>query len=213
MVDPLPSPPAPRVLGVILAGGLSRRMGGGDKALHPVGGRTALARVVDRLGPQCAALVLNANDDPGRFAGYGLAVIADEVPDRPGPLAGILAALDHAAAHHPGLADVVSVAADTPFVPRDLVARLLRARAEAGARLAIAASDGRRHPVIGLWPVALRAELRGALEAGERRVAAFAERHPLALAAWPTNPVDPFFNVNRPEDLALADALALLLRD
>lgn len=213
MTEPLPSPPASRVLGVILAGGLSRRMGGGDKALRPVAGRTALARVAGRLGPQCAAMVLSANGDAGRFAGAGLAVVPDGVPGFAGPLAGILAALDHAAAHRPDLADVASVAADTPFVPRDLVQRLLRARAEAGATLAIAASGGRRHPAIGLWPVALRAELRRALEAGERRVAAFAERHPLALAAWPMEPVDPFFNVNRPEDLATADALAALLRD
>lgn len=213
MAEPLSPAVAPRVLGVVLAGGLSRRMGGGDKALRPIGGRAALAHVVDRLRPQCAALVLNANGDPRRFAGYGLAVVADDVPDRPGPLAGLLAALDHAAARHPDLDDVVSVAADTPFVPRDLVAGLARARAAAGAAVAIAASGGRHHPVIGLWPVALRAELRQALAGGERRVGAFAAGRSLAVAEWPTEPVDPFFNVNRPEDLDAADAMAGLLRD
>ena len=140
--------------GVLLAGGLARRMGGGDKPMRTIGGRTILDRVIARLKPQCDGLILNANGDPARFAAFGLPVIADGVADFPGPLAGILAALDWAAANRPDVALVLSAAADCPFLPRDLVSRLhRRARAE-NAELAVAASDGQSHPVIGLWSVA-----------------------------------------------------------
>ncbi|WP_375458115.1 molybdenum cofactor guanylyltransferase MobA [uncultured Enterovirga sp.] len=195
------------VLGAILAGGLARRMGGGDKTLRRVGGRTILDHVVARFRPQCGALVVNANGDPSRFAAWGLPVVADTVPDFAGPLAGILAALDHAAEHHPGVHDVVSVAADTPFLPADLVARLLADRAEAGADLACAASGGWTHPVIGLWPVAIRDDLRRALAEGERKIDRFTARYPIAAVEWPTEPVDPFFNANAPDDLDQAEAM------
>lgn len=194
------------VLGVILAGGLARRMGGGDKPLLELGGRTLLDRVVGRLAPQCAAgLILSANGDPVRFAGFPGPIVPDDLPGHPGPLAGLLAALDHAAAHHPGLEAVASVTGDAPFLPPDLVAKLDAARALSGAVIAIAASGEREHFTIGLWPVALRTDLRRFLvDEGGRRVGAFLARHAVTSVAWACEPVDPFLNVNAPEDLAEA---------
>ncbi|MFZ0808994.1 MAG: molybdenum cofactor guanylyltransferase MobA, partial [Bradyrhizobium sp.] len=159
-------PPTP---GVLLAGGLARRMGGGDKPMRQIAGRTILDRVIARIQPQCDGLILNANGDPARFASFGLPVIADTVKDFPGPLAGILAALDWAAANRPGVEFILSAAADCPFLPRDLVARLHCARDEQDAQLAVAASAGQSHPVIGLWSVALREELRHALVVEDMR--------------------------------------------
>ena len=141
--------------GVLLAGGLARRMGGGDKPMRTIAGRTILDRVIARLAPQCDGLILNANGDPARFAAFGLPVIADGVADFPGPLAGILAALDWAAANRPDVEFVLSAAADCPFLPRDLVSRLYGALEAENAELAVAASDGQSHPVIGLWSVRL----------------------------------------------------------
>jgi molybdopterin-guanine dinucleotide biosynthesis protein A len=199
---------APPTLGLLLAGGLARRMGGGDKPLRTIAGRTILAHVVERLGPQCESLLINANGDPARFSDYGLPVVADSVPDFAGPLAGILAGLDWMAQHRPGLSWMVSVAADTPFIPRDLVARLHRARAELNVPLACAASGGWTHPVIGLWPLALREDLRHALTVeDERKIDRWTARHGCASAEWPVDPVDPFFNANRPEDLTEAERL------
>jgi molybdopterin-guanine dinucleotide biosynthesis protein A len=196
-------------LGLVLAGGLARRMGGGDKPLTRIGGATILSRVLERLKPQCSRMVLNANGDPARFADTGLPVIADDVPDFAGPLAGILAGLDWAAAHAPDVATVVSVPGDCPFLPRDLVARLNEARAASGKRLACARSGEWRHPVVGLWPVALRADLRQALTQEDlRKIELWTARHGVALADWPAEPVDPFFNVNTPEDVAAAERLA-----
>jgi molybdopterin-guanine dinucleotide biosynthesis protein A len=195
----------PEPLGVILAGGLARRMGGGDKPLRAVGGVPILDRVIAALRPQCAALILNANGDPARFAAWGLPVVADDVPDHPGPLAGILAALDHAAAQ--GATDVLSAPGDSPFLPPDLAARLDAARRSAGTPLACAASGGFTHPPIGLWPVALRHELRAALLAGERKIDRWTARFGCASAEWPTAPRDPFFNANTPEELAEAEKL------
>ncbi len=196
-------------LGLVLAGGLARRMGGGDKPMTRIGGKTILARVLERMTPQCSRLVLNANGDPERFADTGLPVIADDVPDFAGPLAGILAGLDWAAIHTPDISTVVSVPGDCPFLPRDLVARLLAAREAAGQPLACARSGEWRHPVVGLWPVALRADLRRALtEEGMRKIELWTARHGVALADWPAEPVDPFFNVNTPEDAAAAERLA-----
>src|SRR5438045_1071843 len=128
-------PAAATVLGLVLAGGLARRMGGGDKARLRIGHQTILERVLERLAPQCAALVLNANGDPARFEDTRLPVIGDTVPGFLGPLAGILAGLEWAAAHAPGITDVVSAPGDCPFLPADLVARLIAARSEAGTRL------------------------------------------------------------------------------
>lgn len=196
-------------IGAILAGGLARRLGGGDKALQLVGGRTVLARLIERLSPQVARLILNANQDPARFAPFGLPVVPDGLPGHPGPLAGVLAALDWAAAHGAGAEWVVTVPGDCPFIPLDLAARLHAARAREGAQLAAAASGGRTHPVIGLWPVALRAELRHALVAEDtRKIDAFTGRYRHATVSWPAAPVDPFFNVNTPGDLAEADRIA-----
>jgi molybdopterin-guanine dinucleotide biosynthesis protein A len=196
-------------LGLVLAGGLARRMGGGDKPLTMIGGVTILDRVLDRLTPQCAAVIINANGDPARFAATGLPVVADDVPDFAGPLAGILAGLDWAAAHAPDIAFVVSVPGDCPFLPRDLVARLHRARQEANLPLACARSGEWRHPVVGLWPVALRADLRDAVtKEGLRKIEVWTARHGVALADWPDTPVDPFFNVNTPEEAAEANRIA-----
>ena len=194
-------------LSVVLAGGLARRMGGGDKPLRLLAGRPLLDHLLDRLRPQVPRLILNANGDPGRFAAYGLLVVPDGLPDHPGPLAGILAALDHAAAHHPALPWVVSVTGDAPFIPADLVARLHAAREEAGVPLACARSAGQAHPPIGLWPVALRDALRDALLAGERKIDRWTARHGCAHADWPTTPFDPFFNANAPEDLTEAEGI------
>jgi molybdopterin-guanine dinucleotide biosynthesis protein A len=196
------------VVGVLLAGGLSRRMGGGDKTLREIGGRPLLDRVVERLRPQVAAMVVNANGDPGRFARWGLPVAADVVPGFAGPLAGVLTGLDWAATHVPGAAWVASVATDAPFLPRDLVARLADAVGREGADMACAASGGRHHPVFGLWPVRLREDLRHAMvEEGVRKVDAWTARYRLAVAEWPARPADPFFNANRPDDLAEAGRL------
>jgi molybdopterin-guanine dinucleotide biosynthesis protein A len=196
-------------LGLVLAGGLARRMGGGDKARIMIGGRTILARVLARIAQQCDGLIINANGDPGRFADTGLPVVADSVPDFAGPLAGILAALDWAAAHRPEVADVASVPGDCPFLPADLVARLSAARTAAGTPLACARSGDWRHPVVGLWPVALREDLRRALVVEElHKIEIWTARHGVAIADWPDTPVDPFFNVNTPEDIAAAERLA-----
>jgi molybdopterin-guanine dinucleotide biosynthesis protein A len=201
-------------LGLVLAGGLARRMGGGDKPRTMIGGQTILSRVIDRLTPQCTRLILNANGDPSRFADTKLPVIADDVPDFAGPLAGVLAGLDWAATNAPGIEYVASVPGDCPFLPRDLVARLHQARADAGQPLACASSGQWRHPVVALWPVALRDDLRRALtQDGLRKIEVWTARHGVALAAWPAKPVDPFFNVNTPEDAAAAERLAVQYPD
>jgi molybdenum cofactor guanylyltransferase len=199
----------PQTLGLVLAGGLARRMGGGDKALLRIGGATILERVLDRLTPQCSRLILNANGDPARFAFTHLPVVADDVPDFAGPLAGVLAGLGWAAAHMPDTAWIASVPGDCPFLPRDLVARLHAARDAAAQPLACARSGEWRHPVVGLWPVALRADLRRALvEDGLHKIEVWTGRHGVAIADWPAAPIDPFFNVNTPADAAEAGRLA-----
>jgi len=202
--------PSANAVGLLLAGGLSRRMGGGDKALRPLGGRTLLDHVIDRISPQVAGLVLNANGDPSRFASFGLPVVADSVADFAGPLAGILAGLDWAATHRPDCPDIVSVPTDAPFLPHDLVARLRNEREEAGADLACAASGGRAHPVVGLWPVRLRESLRAAVvDEGIRKVDVWTSRYRLKIVDFPEERpgLDPFFNANRPGDLEHATEL------
>ena len=197
--------------GVVLAGGRAQRMGGGDKPLREIGGHTILARVIGRLESQCECLLLSANGDPLRFAPFGLPVIADGVKQHPGPLAGILAGLDWAATHRPNAQWIVSAPGDCPFLPRDLVARLRQAVSAQGAELAVAASQGRSHPVIGLWKVGLRDALREAVVVeGLRKVRDWTGRYRVATVAWPAEPVDPFFNVNTVEDLAEAERLAVL---
>jgi molybdenum cofactor guanylyltransferase len=174
-------------------------------------GRTILERVIARLKPQCDGLILNANGDPQRFAAFGLPVVADGVAGFPGPLAGILAALDWMAAHRPEVNFVLSAAADCPFLPRDLVARLDAARELEDAELAVAASGPQTHPVIGLWSVALRDELRHALVKEDiRKIDRWTARYSLATVSWPTTPLDPFFNANTVDDIAEAERLAAL---
>ncbi len=198
-------------LGVLLAGGLSRRMGGGDKPLLTIGGRPILERAIARLAPQCNGLILNANGDPARFASFGLPVVADTVEGFAGPLAGILAALEWAAAHRPNVQWVLSASADTPFLPRDLAERLQQAALASDARIAVAESGGREHWVIGVWSVALRHELHRALVAdGVRKVGSWLAQYKIAKAAWPAEPLDPFFNINTIEDRVLAEKLAAL---
>lgn len=201
---------------VILAGGLATRMGGGDKGLRELGGRSILAHVIARLEPQAGRMAINANGDPERFAEYGLPVIADSMLGsegelRAGPLAGVLAALDWAGAL--GARQVVTVAADTPFFPGDLVDRFAQLAEETGARIVLAATPdpqrGRvRHPTFGLWDTSLREDLRAALDEGVRKVVQWTSRHPGAEAMFGIDDGDPFFNVNTPEDLAAAQARA-----
>jgi molybdopterin-guanine dinucleotide biosynthesis protein A len=198
-------------VGVILAGGLAKRMGGGDKPMRILDGRTILDHVISRFRPQCDDLLLNANGDPDRFAAFGLPVIADSLEDYPGPLAGVLAALDWAAEQRPQARWVASVAGDCPFLPRDLVARLHAARAEINATLAVAQSGAQRHPVAALWRVDLRDELRSALLSGVRKIQLWTGRYPIAVASWTAEPVDPFFNVNTTDDLDEARRLAMLV--
>ena len=201
----------PPIPGVLLAGGLARRMGGGDKPMRTIGGRTILERVIARLKPQCDGLILNANGDPARFAAFDVPVIADNVANFPGPLAGVLAALDWAAANRPDASLVLSAAADCPFLPRDLVARLYRALREQDSTLAVASSGGQTHPVIGLWSVRLRDELRHALVVEDvRKIDRWTARYRLATVSWPASPLDPFFNANTVDDIAEADRLAAL---
>ncbi|MFG6563157.1 molybdenum cofactor guanylyltransferase MobA [Sulfitobacter sp. 1A13421] len=195
-------------LGVILAGGQATRMGGGDKGLLPLGQGTLLSSVIDRLEPQVAGLALNANGDPARFADLGLPVLADSIEGFTGPLAGVLAGLDWAAEE--GAESIVTAAADTPFFPCDLVPRLLLAADGMAHPLALAATpDAKRgtarHPTFGLWPVALRDDLRSALAGGLRKVVLWTERHDGRETLFPDEAA--FFNVNTPEDLAKAEAM------
>ena len=194
-------------LGVILAGGQATRMGGGDKGLRVVAGKCLLDHVLDRLRPQVGHIALNANGAPARFDDFGLPVVPDSLPDWPGPLAGVLAGLDWAAGQ--GADAIVTVAADTPFFPRDLVARLQAAAGPSGLALAATREGGKlwRHPTFGLWPVALREDLRAALTGGLRKVVLWTDTHGAGTAEFETVPFDPFFNINTPEDIASAEQL------
>lgn len=198
----------PVTIGVLLAGGLGRRMGGGDKPLREIGGLTLLTRAIERMAPQCDALIVNANGDPARFASLGLPVVADTVEGFAGPLAGILTALEWISEHRRACEWIVSIPTDTPFLPRDLVARLHDALIQSGQPLAVARSGDQVHPVVGLWPVSLAEDLRRALVVEDvRKVDRWTARHGVAEAIWPIEPYDPFFNANRPEDLAEAEAV------
>lgn len=197
------------VVGLVLAGGLSRRMGGGDKCLLPLGDRTVLAHVLDRVRPQVSRAVLNANGDPARFAAYGLPVVPDIVDGFAGPLAGVLTGLDWAARNAPQAQWVASFAADTPFLPTDLVPRMLEAVAGGKADMACAASGGRAHPVFGLWPVRLLDDLRDAVVVrGIRKVDAWTANYRVARVEFGIDDnIDPFFNANTPEDMEKASGL------
>lgn len=196
-------------LGLILAGGLARRMGGGDKGLIKIGSETILDRALSRMKPQCSRMIINANGDPSRFSFTGLPVVPDDIPDFAGPLAGILAGLDWAAANTPDTEYVASTPGDCPFLPRELIQRLDEARKKENKPLACAKSGDWRHPVVGLWPVALRADLRHALmEENLHKIEIWTARHGVAVAEWPDQPVDPFFNANTPEDVERAQEIA-----
>ena len=203
--------PPPPTYGLVLAGGLARRMGGGDKARIRIGKSTIIDRVLATLSGQCVDIIINANGDPARFADTGCVVVADSVPDFAGPLAGILAGLDYLAAQDNGIEWLLSVPGDCPFLPDDMVERLHEARRKmgAGVPLACARSGEWRHPVVGLWPLALREDLRKALfDEGLHKIEIWTARHGIAIADWPDRPVDPFFNVNTPEDAAKAEKIA-----
>jgi molybdopterin-guanine dinucleotide biosynthesis protein A len=198
----------PGVIGVLLAGGQSQRMGGGDKCLRPLRGRPLLAHVIERVRPQVRSLVLNANGDPARFAAFDLPVVPDTIPDFAGPLAGVLAGMDWAAANALDCAWIVTAPTDSPFLPRDLVARLIAERDIEQADIVCAMSAGQRYPVVGLWPVRLRDELRRAITQEDlHKVDAWSARYRLAVAEFAVDKVDPFFNANNPEDLAKAEQL------
>jgi len=195
-------------LGVILAGGLARRMGGGDKPLLELEGQTLLTHVEQRLSPQCEGVILNANGEPSRFAETGLPVVQDSIPGQPGPLAGILAAMEWAALHRPSDAWIVSVPGDTPFIPNDLVFCLHAACKAAQVPVACAGSGSRAHYTTALWSVGLRHDLRHALTVkGIRRVEDWAKSQGLVTVFWPVEPFDPFFNINTPEELDAARTL------
>jgi len=199
-------------VGVLLAGGKSSRMGGADKSLLPLAGRPILAHVIARLGPQVAALVIVANGDLSRFAGFGLPVVADRVPGHAGPLAGIHAGIAWAKANRPDAPFVISAAADTPFLPTDLVDRFRKECGEDGETLAVARSEAGLHPVFGLWPVSLAADLEAALGRGEFKAQDWVRAHGAGEVLFPAvriggRDIDPFFNINRPADLAAAEAL------
>lgn len=193
-----------QIIGIILAGGLSRRMEGPDKAFVDIGGRMLVARVLDRLAPQCDRVVVNSNHEASLFKALGVPVVADDLKGFLGPVAGLLAGLDWIAAHHPDAGLAVTCAVDTPFLPMDLVARLRRAARASGTVAACAASARRRHPVAALWPVAARRALRAAFGRGERRLSSAIESLGCAVAEWPDAPFDPFLNVNSLQDLETA---------
>ena len=204
-----PDPATPEsVAGLLLAGGQSRRMGGGDKCLLSLAGRPILDRIVARIRPQVGPMVLNANGDPSRFAGFALPVVPDVVEGFAGPLAGVLTGLEWAQQNAPGCEWVASFACDAPFVPTDLVARLAAAVADEGADMACAVSGARNHPVFGLWPVRLTGELRRAVVGEDvRKVDVWTGSYRLARAVFAVDPVDPFFNLNSPEDIARAEEM------
>lgn len=201
------------VAGVLLAGGQSRRMGGGDKALKLLGARPMIAHAAARLAPQTGKLVINANGDLARFAEFNLPVVADSIGGFAGPLAGVLAGMDWAREHAPGARWIVTAATDTPFFPRDLVARFVAAAGHGEETIALARSGGHMHPVFGLWPLALAQDLRGWLTRGENsKVLAWTDRHDMVAVTFPGfvaggEMLDPFFNANTPEDMAVAQAV------
>lgn len=195
-------------MGVLLAGGQSRRMGGGDKCLRPLGDRTILEHVIDRIRPQVGPLILNANGDPNRFQSYGLPVVADVVDGFAGPLAGVLTGLRWAEINAPQCEWLLSVPTDAPFVPKNLATSLRQEISAQGAQLACATSRGRTHPVVALWPVALADALEQALVGEDiRKIDRWTARYRLVEVSFDDTGVDPFFNANRPEDLAIAERL------
>lgn len=205
---PLKMPVTDGITGVVLAGGLARRMGGGDKCLRLLAGRPLLGHIVERVRPQVGALAINANGDPERFADFDLPVVADSIGGFAGPLAGVLAGMEWAVEALPDCRWLASFPGDSPFLPSDLVARFAEAIEQEGADMACAASNGRAHPVAGLWPVKLAADLRRAMVEEEiRKVDIWTARYRVATVNFAADPIDPFFNANRPDDLSLAEQM------
>lgn len=194
-----------RIVGLILAGGLARRMDGRDKAMLEIGGQTLLSRAIARLQPQVASIALNANGNATRFGALDIPVVPDLDDSFAGPLAGVLAGLRWAEGE--GASHLVSVAVDTPFFPPDLAVRLREAAEERGVPLACAKTGERTHPVFGYWPVDLADDLSAALGDGLRKVDRWTSKHGCSEAVFEADPFDPFFNVNTPEDLIAAEAL------
>ena len=199
------------VVGILLAGGKSSRMGGGDKCLLPLAGRPILAHVIERLKPQVAELIVSANGDPARFSAFGLPVVEDRLGGYAGPLAGILAGLEWARTNRPESRFAITAASDTPFLPADLVDRLRSASGEGEANLVVARSAEGMHPVFGLWPVTLAPDLEASLMSGDRKVSDWVRQHQAREVMFPPvkiegRTIDPFFNVNRPDELAAAEA-------
>ncbi len=200
-----------RLCGVLLAGGQSRRMGGGDKCLRTIGGKSVLARIVERIRPQVDRLVLNANGDPARFQEFGLEVVPDAIGDFAGPLAGVLTGMEWAAAAGGGITHILTVPTDAPFLPTNLALRLAGPIAAGDADMTCASSDGWTHPVIGIWPISLSGDLRRAMEEEDiRKVDRWTARYQLTPVEFGCAPFDPFFNMNRPEDADRAEAFAAL---
>lgn len=203
-----PMPERDLVVGVLLAGGQARRMGGGDKCLRELQGKPLLHHIRESIAPQVGTLILNANGDPARFSSENLPVVPDVIEGYAGPLAGILTGLEWMREHRPQSSWLLSCPTDAPFLPPDLAVRFFKSCRETGAELAVAASAGRHHPVVGLWPVALADALRDAVEnEGIRKIDVWTARYKLTEVTWPAEPIDPFFNANRPEDLATAATL------
>jgi molybdopterin-guanine dinucleotide biosynthesis protein A len=193
---------------VLLAGGTARRMGGGDKSLHMLAGRPILAHVIARIQPQVSALAINANGDPARFAEWGFPVIADVIAGNPGPLAGIHAGMAWAQAHHPEVSEILSIPTDLPFLPTDLVELLRTARKAVNADIAVARSEGQAHPVVALWPVCLAQALhRAVAQEALRKVTGFAGQYRVVHVDFPVTGIDPFYNINNPDDLQRAQSL------
>ncbi len=214
MQSRIPSPRHESTIGILLAGGRATRMGGGDKALKTLRGVPLLARVIAILRPQCDSLLVSANGEAARFARFGSPVVVDDIGGFAGPLAGIVGGLDFIATQQPQAAFAVSVATDTPFLPADLVERLHAARSATSAEIACARSGGATHPVITLWPISIRTELRRALvDEDVRKVDRFMARYKLAYADWAVKPFDPFFNINEPDDLAAAERILEMYGD
>ncbi len=202
------SPAHARAVGVVLAGGLARRMGGGDKGLLELDGRPILDHVIERLAPQVRLVIVNANGDLGRFARWNRPVAADVLPDNPGPLVGVLTGMDWVVANLPGVEWIVTAPTDAPFLPADLVDRFFDTMDKKNADMACAVSGGRRHPVCGLWPVSLRMELRRALVGDDvRKVDVWTADYEVADVEFASDPIDPFFNANTPDDLDEAHRL------
>ena len=196
------------IAGVILAGGQSSRMGGGDKSLKLLGNKTILEHVIERLSPQVATMVLNANGDPQRFSRFGTPVIQDQTDGFLGPLAGVLSGLEWAEKN--GFQRIITVAADTPFFPKTLVRDLCSAVSNSSAPIALAATQPfgmhkiNRHPTFGLWPISLRNNLKDSLNVGIRKVIIWTELHGYIDVLFESGEHDPFFNVNTHADYNFA---------